>query len=497
MVFGNGNKKILEVLDAIDFNEFTNPKEIPYQLETSIKTPVVDSINEVLRLYYDKILWESNNVQLINHTISSGLWNMDIGPGNQVTAAYWSDDFRHMIGYRDKNDFPDRLESWSDLLHPDDKEKTLNLFVQTLNDTSNKTKYDLEYRLKTKDRGYRWYRAAGNVKRNQAGQAIQFIGIFIDVDQEHQNRLELDNLFQRYSALDEISTEGSFYIRFYANELQDSRNTVWYSEQFRRHLGYCGEEEFPNRLESWLSCLHAEDRGHLVDVLRSSLRSKTGYFDSECRMQHKSGEYLWMKMVLCIKQDAQTGTLFLAGVINDITELRNTRELVNQNMNIHIQDLMSGLSNIDEMVSENTTAMHDILDQQQALMQILQDAQEQMRQTTTVMKSIQDISRQTNLLSLNASVEAARAGQAGKGFAVVASEVRGLAQTSDAASKDIFSNLGQMQEYVTNVVDEFTKLNEQIVERDKKMTYIKDIVQEIGDKVDAINQVLDMLMKQQ
>ena len=216
MVFGNGNKKILEVLDAIDFNEFTDPKEIPYQLETSIKTPVVDSINEVLRLYYDKILWESNNVQLINHTISSGLWNMDIGPGNQVTAAYWSDDFRHMIGYRDKNDFPDRLESWSDLLHPDDKEKTLNLFVQTLNDTSNKTKYDLEYRLKTKDRGYRWYRAAGNVKRNQAGQAIQFIGIFIDVDQEHQNRLELDNLFQRYSALDEISTEGSFYIRFYA-----------------------------------------------------------------------------------------------------------------------------------------------------------------------------------------------------------------------------------------------------------------------------------------
>lgn len=494
MVFGY--KKLIDALDQIEFNQFTDPKDIPYQVDTSFSAPVVEKINEILQQYYQRILWESSNVELINQTISSGLWNMDIGPGNQVTAAYWSDDFRHMIGYNDKSDFPDRLESWSDLLHPDDKERTLSLFVQTLSDTSNKTKYDLEYRLKTRDRGYRWYRAAGNVKRNQAGQAIQFIGIFIDVDQEHQNRLELDNLFQRYSAVDEISSEGSFYIRFYANELQDSRNVVWFSEQFRRHLGYCGEEELPNRLESWLGCLHADDRSHIVDVIRSYIRSKTGFFDSECRMQHKSGEYLWMKTTLCVKQDAQTGTLFLAGVINDITELRNTRELVSQNMNTHIQDLMSGLSNIDEMVSENTTAMHDILEQQRALMQILQDAQEQMRQTTTVMKSIQDISRQTNLLSLNASVEAARAGQAGKGFAVVASEVRGLAQTSDAASKDIFSNLGQMQEYVTNVVDEFTKLNEQIVERDQKMSYIKDIVQEIGDKVSAINQVLELLMKQ-
>lgn len=495
MVFGY--KKLTDALDQIEFNQFTDPKDIPYQLETSLSVPVVEKINDILHQYYQRILWESNNVQLINQTISSGLWNMDIGPGNQVTAAYWSDDFRHMIGYRDKTDFPDRLESWSDLLHPDDKEKTLSLFIQTLSDTSNKTKYDLEYRLKTKDRGYRWYRAAGNVKRNKSGQAIQFIGIFIDVDQEHQNRVELDNLFQRYSAVDEISSEGSFYIRFYTHELQDSRNTVWFSEQFRRHLGYSGEDEFPNRIESWLGCLHAEDRGHILDSLRSSIRSKSGFFDTECRMQHKSGEYLWMKLTICVKQDTQTGVLFLAGVIYDITELRNTRELVNQNMSTHIQDLKSGLSNIDEMVSENTTAMHEILEQQQELMQILQDAQEQMRQTTTVMKSIQDISRQTNLLSLNASVEAARAGQAGKGFAVVASEVRGLAQTSDAASKDIFSNLGQMQEYVTNVVEEFTKLNEQIIERDKKMTYIKDIVQEIGGKVGAINEVLTMLMKQQ
>ena len=163
-------------------------------------------LDRVLGLYFRRILWESNNVHLVNQTISSGLWNMDIGPGNQVVAAYWSDDFRHMIGYHDVNDFPNTLESWSDLLHPEDKERTLGLFVQTLADPTGRTKYDLEYRLRTKDRGYRWYRAAGNVQRNESGQAIQFIGIFVDTNDEHERKQALDRLLTRYSAIDQVTT---------------------------------------------------------------------------------------------------------------------------------------------------------------------------------------------------------------------------------------------------------------------------------------------------
>lgn len=122
-----------------------------------------------------------------------------------------------------------------------------------------------------------------------------------------------------------------------------------------------------------------------------------------------------------------------------------------------IEELSAALNNISEQVktgaqnaqnaSSQTKKAGEQVTECNLQMQNMVEAMEEIRgaseEINHIIKKIEDIAAQTNLLSLNAAIEAARAGDAGKGFAVVAEEVRTLAAESAEAAKDTARLIGR------------------------------------------------------
>lgn len=192
--------------------------------------------------------------------------------------------------------------------------------------------------------------------------------------------------------------------------------------------------------------------------------------------------------------------------INNIIELAKT---VSEKVDLCKKDsdeLLKTASNMSNKIDVDVKNSIEMLDNTVEDMQAAIKSLEAVEQINELADAIMSITSQTNLLSLNASIEAARAGDAGKGFAVVAGEIGALADQSkntalsiqkivtesNESVENVRTQVGKLIEFVKNdVVGNFDMFAEQSKEYNNGISTIQDAVISIGKAMDSLNNSVD------
>ena len=151
------------------------------------------------------------------------------------------------------------------------------------------------------------------------------------------------------------------------------------------------------------------------------------------------------------------------------------------------EELVASVSEIQRQVTQTTDVVSRASGAADNTSETIASLDKAAQKIGDVIGLIRDIAEQTNLLALNATIEAARAGEAGKGFAVVASEVKALASQTANATEEITIQIGDIQGSAKHAIDAIQVIVTTVSEANEYTGAVADAVQEQNSATSEIN----------
>ncbi len=235
--------------------------------------------------------------------------------------------------------------------------------------------------------------------------------------------------------------------------------------------------------------------GKALAIMRESLRRVTREIQESISVLASSAQQIVATTTQVASAAAETAAA-VSETTTTIEQVKQTAQLSSQKAK-YVSETAHKVAQVSQggkkSAAESVEAMKQIREQMESIAESIVRLSEQSQAIGGIMLTVNDLAEQSNLLAVNASIEAAKAGEQGKGFAVVAQEVRNLADQSKQATAQVRSILAEIQK-ATNAAVMVTEQGSKAVEAGVKQSAqtgesVQQLTESIAEAAQAATQI--------